>query len=88
MSNLDDYTTEELVARITETNVEVLTLKARISLRRESIMLQLIGQYSKRIRDSLDLEEAKFWNDMLVHETCFIDEAPKVKELQDALPEL
>ena len=88
MSNLDNYTPSELVARIEETNEEVLTLKARISMRRETIMLQLIGMYTKRIYESTSLLEAKFWNDLLVSETCFIDECPKVKELIDALPEL
>lgn len=69
-------------------NEDVLMLKTRIAIRRESIMLQLIGLYSERIRNAETLEEAKFFNEILINETCFVDESPRIKELQAEMPQL
>jgi len=81
-----ERSTESIIRGIEKKNEEILALKARISLRRETIMLQLISTYTSRIREAVTLEEARFWKDILISETCFIDDAPKVKELQNEMP--
>jgi len=65
-----------------------LALKARISLRRECVMLRLINMYTSRIREATTLEEAKFFNALLIDGICFASESPQVQELEDELKEL
>lgn len=77
-----------LISKIQQKNEEILTLKARIAIRRESIMLQLISLYTERIRNATTLEEARFFNDILINETCFIDNSPQIQELEAELPAL
>jgi hypothetical protein len=62
--------------------LKTVILKARISLRREIRMSKFISMYTQRIQASSDLEEAKFWNDILITEICFIDDCDEIKELQ------
>ena len=81
-------TTEALIAKLDKVNGEILALKARIAMRRETLMLQLIDAYTRRINNAKSLETAKFFNQILINEICMIDESPKLKELLDEVPEL
>ena len=81
-------TVDNIVSKIQTANEQILTLKARIAIRRESIMLQLVSLYTGRIREATTLEEAKFFNEILINETCFLDESPRIKELEAEMPKL
>jgi len=71
----------------TMTNEDILALKVRIALCRERLLLRMTSLYTERIRNATTLEDAQFFNDILINEVCGIDTNPELKELIAELPD-
>jgi hypothetical protein len=63
----------------------ILSLKARMSLSREAYMLRMINLCTRRIRNATNLEEAKFFSDILREKICTVNDLPNVRELKEQI---
>ena len=73
--------------KMADLELDIMTRKCRAVLRRESALMNIITMFSKKIDESADMEEARFWSGQMVQSACDIDDKEFTEEETEAMEE-